>query len=257
MPPTRHHRWVLEEPTIDASMSILYEDERIIVADKPHGLATTPRGMWYKQTALMKIRDMYQDENIVPAHRLDRMTAGVVVFVRQKEVRGAYQMLFQEHKTTKVYECLAPCAPVRSPLVGSVEFLNKPQVFPLIRRSRIIKERGFMQAFEVCGEANSQTLITAPDDEAVYGIQYSRRGFPHVAYRTYRLYPLTGKTHQLRLHMSAIGLPIAGDDFYPVITQRHPQDLDHPLQLVARTLSFTDPIDGTYREYVSQIPLSW
>lgn len=87
-------------------MDVLYEDERIIVVDKPHFLATMPRGMWYRQTALIRLRERLGEPDITPAHRLDRMTAGVLVFVRDPACRGAYQMLFQNRQAVKVYECL-------------------------------------------------------------------------------------------------------------------------------------------------------
>ena len=95
-------------------MDVLYEDERIIVVDKPHFLATMPRGMWYRQTALIRLRERLGEPDITPAHRLDRMTAGVLVFVRDSACRGAYQMLFQNRQAVKIYECLAPCRPILS-----------------------------------------------------------------------------------------------------------------------------------------------
>ena len=106
---------MLEEPHIPFEYEVLYEDENIIVVDKPHFLATTPRGMWYRETALVRLCERYDEPNITPAHRLDRLTAGVVVFVRNPSARGAYQMLFQNRKTVKTYECLAPLAPTQRP----------------------------------------------------------------------------------------------------------------------------------------------
>lgn len=111
----KRHRYVLEEPHIPFECEVLYENDAIIVVDKPHFLATTPRGMWYRETALIRLREQYGEPDIVPAHRLDRLTAGIVVFVRKPELRGAYQMLFQNRKTIKTYECLAPLAPEQHP----------------------------------------------------------------------------------------------------------------------------------------------
>ncbi|WP_223846852.1 pseudouridine synthase [Bifidobacterium rousetti] len=242
-----------EEPDIPFELPVVYEDAGIIVVDKPHFLATTPRGMWYRQTALMRLREMYGDDSITPAHRLDRLTAGIVVFVRDPALRGAYQMLFQERRTSKTYECLAPCAPITRPEYGTIERLEPPRVFPLRRRSRIVKERGRLQAYEEPGEVNAETVIelgtrTCGADDAAPAAWGS-------GMRAYTLHPRTGKTHQLRVHMNSIGLPIAGDDFYPRIEQRAYDDFSRPLELVARRLSFVDPVSGEPREFVSRVPL--
>lgn len=236
------HRWVVDEPYIPVQYTVLYEDERIIVIDKPHFLAATPRGMWYRQTALIRLREQYDEPDITPAHRLDRMTAGVMVFVRQQRYRRPYQMLFQEHRIVKTYECLAPSVPVTRPRYGTIVRVQAPSLFPLLRRSRIVKERGTLQAFETSGLVNAETLIELSSDQTLV-----RDGF-----RSFVLHPHTGKTHQLRVHMNSLGMPIAGDDFYPRVDMRNPQDFSEPLQLVARSLSFVDPIDGTSRCYISQ-----
>ena len=253
----RPHRYVTDEPHIPFDLDVLYEDAGIIVVDKPHFLATTPRGMWYRQTALIRLRDAYGEPDIIPAHRLDRMTAGVVVFVRDPALRGAYQTLFQEHRTTKTYECLAPAAPAMRPRYGTVERLEPPRTFPLLRRSRIIKRRGILQAYEEPGDVNAETIIElgewAADGSPTRVDTTAVRTAGHV--RAYTLHPRTGKTHQLRVHMNALGLPIVGDDLYPRIETRAYDDFSRPLELVARRLTFTDPVSGKEREFVSRIPL--
>ena len=246
------HRYVTDEPHIPFDLDVIYEDAGIIVVDKPHFLATTPRGMWYRQTALMRLREAYGDDAIVPAHRLDRMTAGIVVFVREPSLRGAYQMLFQEHRALKTYECLAPCAPIVRPRYGTIERLEAPRVFPLRRRSRIVKERGRLQAFEEPGAVNAQTVITLGGRDAAHVCAACTHD---AALRRYVLYPETGKTHQLRVHMNAIGLPIHCDDFYPRVRPRDYDDFGAPLALVARRLAFDDPVTGERREFVSRMPL--
>ena len=128
----KRHRYVLEEPHIPFEYGVLYENDAIIVVDKPHFLATTPRGMWYRETALIRLREQYGEPDIVPAHRLDRLTAGIVVFVRKPELRGAYQMLFQNRKTIKTYECLAPLAPERHPQYGTIVRIDRHQPFTAI-----------------------------------------------------------------------------------------------------------------------------
>ncbi|WP_338024118.1 pseudouridine synthase [Bifidobacterium saguinibicoloris] len=246
------------EPHIPFELDVVYEDSGIIVVDKPHFLATTPRGMWYRETALMRLRELYHDDAITPAHRLDRPTAGIVVFVRDPALRGAYQMLFQERRTEKTYECLAPCAPVVRPRYGTVDALEPPRVFPLRRRSRIVKERGRLQAYETPGVVNAETVVELGKWR---GSDAMRRTSPSVllsgapAARVYTLHPRTGKTHQLRVHMNALGLPIVGDDFYPRVVPRAYDDFSRPLELVARRLSFVDPVSHEPREFVSRVPL--
>ena len=235
-----------KEPHIPFECEVLYEDERIIVIDKPHFLATTPRGMWYRETALIRLRERYGEPDIVPAHRLDRPTAGIVVFVRDPAVRGAYQMLFQERKVVKTYECLAPLVPPRRPRYGTAERIGRHHPFPMMRKSRIDKDRGRLQAYESADTPNAETLVERGDD--VRRID----GKPFV---NYTLYPRTGKTHQLRVHMDSLGLPILGDDFYPNVVRRAYDDFSQPLELVARTLEFVDPVSGERRRFVSQTPL--
>lgn len=256
-------------------MDVLYEDERIIVVDKPHFLATMPRGMWYRQTALIRLRERLGEPDITPAHRLDRMTAGVLVFVRDPACRGAYQMLFQNRQAVKIYECLAPCRPISRPRFGTIIQVEPPRPFPLLRRSHIVKERGTLAAFEEPGLANAETLIERgdlilPPTDGKWRAE-SESGFlspesgpysPKVGSRSegqlvcrYTLHPRTGRTHQLRVHMNSLGLPIVGDDFYPRIQTRPYDDFSQPLQLVARMLRFTDPVTGQEREFVSRQPL--
>ncbi|WP_206430900.1 pseudouridine synthase [Bifidobacterium samirii] len=253
------HRYVTDEPRIPFDLDVIYEDAGIIVVDKPHFLATTPRGMWYRETALIRLREAYGDDSIVPAHRLDRMTAGIVVFVRDRALRGAYQTMFQERRTGKVYECLAPAAPATLPRYGTVERLEAPRTFPLRRRSRIVKRRGILQAYEEPGEVNAETTIELGEWSAGGGHAAVADGAGPARtagrVRAYTLHPRTGKTHQLRVHMNALGLPIVGDDLYPRIETRAYDDFSRPLELVARRLAFTDPVSGEEREFVSRIPL--
>lgn len=256
------HRWVTEEPVIPFDLRIVYEDDAIIVVDKPHFLATTPRGMWYQSTALMRLRTQLGNSDITPAHRLDRATAGIVLFVKDPKLRGAYQMLFQQRQVRKLYECIAAAKPLKQAAFGITRLSNPPAVFPLIHRSRIIKRRGTLQAFESPGEANSVTRIDIAANQDVVRdandqtlASCARAGAKHLL-RVYALHPYSGKTHQLRVHMNAIGLPILGDDLYPTVRSSQQDDFSHPLQLVARSLEFIDPVSHTLRHFVSTIALS-
>ena len=248
---------MIDEPHIPFEMDVLYEDERIIVVDKPHFLATTPRGMWYRETALIRLRQTYGEPDIIPAHRLDRLTAGIVVFVRDRASRSAYQLLFQNHLAVKTYKCLAPLRPIGRPCFGTIRKLEPPRPFPLERRSRIVKQRGILQAYEEPGTPNAETLI-----ERVGLGHMNRTGYPlsgmdgrHMVAR-YVLHPRTGKTHQLRVHMNSLGLPIVGDDFYPRIIEHAYDDFSNPLELVARELEFDDPLTGEHRRFTSRIPMN-
>lgn len=244
----RPHRWVLDEPDIPFDMPILYEDSRIIVVDKPHFLASTPRGMWYRSTALIRLREMTGEPDIIPAHRLDRATAGVLVFIRDRRYRGKYQMLFQNRQVHKEYECLSPAKPLKQPRFGTVKPLNPPSVFPLLRSSRILKHRGILQAYEERGSVNAKTIVDLATEQPPEQTQGG--------YRKYSLRPLTGKTHQLRVHMNSIGIPIKYDNLYPSLRDDAEDDFGKPLALVARSLSFIDPVSKEERHFISQMPLS-
>lgn len=230
------HRWVTDEPTIPFDYRVLFENGRVIVIDKPHFLATTPRGMWYRNTALIRLREEFHNDEIIPAHRLDRATAGVVLFVKHVNDRGAYQMKFQNREVSKTYECLAPVAPPS----GKV-------TFPVTRRSHILKTRTVLQAHEVEGAPNAETLVEVARDQS------GAAQFP--GYQVYTLHPKTGKTHQLRVHMNGLGLPILGDDLYPEVCDRPYSDFSSPLHLVARTLELEDPITGQQWRFNSQFPV--
>ncbi|WP_055603649.1 pseudouridine synthase [Streptomyces aureus] len=222
-----HRDFPVEEP-VPFPIGVVHRDERIVVADKPHFLATMPRGRHVTETALARLRRELGLPSLQPAHRLDRLTAGLVLCVVRPEDRGAYQTLFRDRLVRKEYEAVAPYDPV-------VEL-------PVTVRSRIEKERGVMAAREVPGEPNSESRIALVE----------RRG----GLGRYRLAPETGRTHQLRVHMHALGLPILHDPIYPVVREDGPEDFRRPLQLLARTLEFTDPFTGVPKRFESRLALS-
>lgn len=218
------HRVLRDEPEVPFEIPILHRDERIVVIDKPHFMATIPRGRHITQTVVVKLRAALDLPQLVPAHRLDRLTAGVLLLTTEPRWRAPYQSLFENRLVTKEYSALA----------GFREDLPLPH----IRRSHIVKKRGELRAYEVPGrEPNSETLIELAE----------RTG----AYAHYCLHPHTGRTHQLRLHLSALGIPIVGDPLYPEVLPDDVDDFSTPLELIARRLSFADPIDGSARHYVS------
>lgn len=221
------HRDLPDEVPVPFEIGVVHRDEHLVVVDKPHFMATIPRGRHVLETALVRLRRELDLPELSPAHRLDRVTAGLLIFVVEREHRGAYQTLFRDRKVRKVYEALARHDPGLA--------------LPTTVHSRIVKERGTVTAQEVPGEPNAQTRIELI--EHAHGLG------------RYRLLPATGRTHQLRVHMSGLGLPILGDRFYPVVTESTLDDFSRPLQLLARTLEFTDPITGAARRFESRLKL--
>ncbi len=215
------HRDLPVETEVPFPITIVHRDEDLLVVDKPHFLSTIPRGRHILQTALVRLRRELDLPDLIPAHRLDRTTAGLVLFVVNPARRGAYQTMFQKRRVQKEYEAIARYDPD----------LELPRTV----RSRIVKERNVLRAFEVDGEPNAETRIELLEHRGE-----SAR---------YRLIPHTGRTHQLRLHMNGLGIPILGDDFYPEITDRPIDDFTRPLQLLAATLRFIDPISREPRTF--------
>ncbi|WP_329178280.1 pseudouridine synthase [Streptomyces sp. NBC_01477] len=212
------HRDCAPEAEVPYPVDVVHRDERIVVADKPHFLATTPRGRHITQTALTRLRRDLGLPLLSPAHRLDRLTAGLVLFVVRPEDRGAYQTLFRDRRVRKEYEGVARCDPALR--------------LPLTVRSRIVKERGRIAAEERAdGPPNAESRVELLAQRGGLG--------------RYLLLPATGRTHQLRLHMNSLGLPLLHDPVYPLLLpETAADDWSRPLQLLARALEFTDPLTG-------------
>ena len=222
------YRTPLEEPEVPFSCSILFENDRILVVNKPPFLATMPRGTHITQTATVQMRRSTGIEDLAPAHRLDRLTSGILVFTKERKYRGAYQTLFAERKAKKTYEAIAQSD---STLVPGTHW-----------RHRMEKIAGVMQASIIDGEPNAETVlvdqqILSPSDQErlqkAHGVDYDLA--------RYTLAPLTGKTHQLRLHMFTAGVPILGDPAYPILLPDVPDDFTKRMHLHARSLTFIDP----------------
>lgn len=205
------------EKRVPFEIEILFRDENLLVIDKPHFLASTPRGMYITESAVVRLRVLLDLPELSPAHRLDRVTAGLLVFVVKAEHRGAYQTMFARREVTKRYEAVAR--------------LDRDVELPQTVRSHIIKDRGTPKAREIADLApNAESLVELIEARGDLGL--------------FRLSPKTGKTHQLRLHMSSIGLPILHDHFYPHFYEVPSDDYSKPLQLLAKSLEFVDPLTG-------------
>ncbi|MCB2028104.1 MAG: pseudouridine synthase [Burkholderiaceae bacterium] len=216
------------EPVHPVDVPVLYRDEHLLVVDKPHRMPVVPSGPYLQQSLLVRLRRAMGLDTLVPIHRIDRDTAGLVMFSLQPATRDAYCALFREHRIHKTYEAVAPW---RAELT-----------LALTRRSRIVRGAHFLQQCEQPGAPNAETRIEL------------LRRLDMLA--LYRLRPLTGQRHQLRVHMAALGAAIAGDGIYPVLTPESHVAPALPLQLLARSIAFTDPLDGRPRAFSSQRTLA-
>ena len=222
-----YYRAVDEEVRIPFDETILYQDEHLVVADKPHFLPVTPSGHYLQETLLVRLKKRLGIDTLIPIHRIDRETAGLVLFSVNPDERNGYQALFRDHAVTKHYEAIAPWR-------GDLEL-------PLVRKSRIVEDEPFFRQCEEPGPPNSETHI---DVVAV-----------HSKLAKYALSPVTGKKHQLRVHMNALGLPIINDRMYPPAVNTPDDDYTKALQLLAKSIAFTDPVTGQERRFASQLNL--
>lgn len=220
-----YYREVPDEPKIPFYEKILFEDDHIIVVDKPHFVPVTPTGRFIRESLLSRLRHHYQNEEICPIHRLDRDTAGVMLFSRDSKVRGAYQSLFQKRLIQKSYEAIAPLA---------------QRDFPYMHRSHIVSGGNpfFIMREQEGAKANSETLMDIIETQGTLA--------------RYRLEPVTGRQHQLRVHMLSIGCPIVNDPFYPELMPDKSEDYSKPLQLLAKTVGFIDPFTHKERFFESE-----
>ena len=227
-----YFRHIPDEAPILFEEHIVFQDDWLVVADKPHFLPVTPAGRFVQQSLLVRLKRRLDIHTLSPIHRIDRETAGPTVFAVQPDTRDAYHALFRERAVEKTYEAIAP-----SP--GT-------QHFPRVHRSRIEEDpEAFFRMVEAPGEPNSESWI---DVLEVRG-DLAR----------YALRPLSGRRHQLRVNMNTLGLPIVGDQFYPRVRRgpRDAEDFSEPLQLLARSLRFTDPVTGQARHFESRRTLAW
>jgi tRNA pseudouridine32 synthase/23S rRNA pseudouridine746 synthase len=223
----RYFREVADEPAIPMAESVLHADADLVVADKPHFLPVTPAGGFVRETLLARLVDRLGNPGLVPLHRIDRDTAGLVLFSANPATRAAYQALFRGRRIHKKYEAIAPALPGLT--------------FPLVRQSRLAAGNPFFRMQEIEGDPNTETRIDVLD----------RTG----PLWRYALEPASGRKHQLRVHMAALGAPIVNDRWYPALQAKAADDYARPLQLLARALAFTDPLTGAERQFESRFEL--
>ncbi|RAU44688.1 MULTISPECIES: pseudouridine synthase [unclassified Pseudomonas] len=224
-----YFREVPNETPIPVQEQILYADEHLVVADKPHFLPVTPSGEYVEQTLLRRLIRTLDNPHLVPLHRIDRHTAGLVLFSANQGSRSAYQALFPTRRIEKRYEAIARALPALA--------------FPRVHKSRLVDGEPFFRMTEGDGPSNTETRIEVCER--------------HGELCRYGLFPVTGKKHQLRVHMAALGAPICNDPFYPEVVKDAVDDYDKPLKLLAQGLRFTDPVTGQARAFESRIALAW
>jgi tRNA pseudouridine32 synthase/23S rRNA pseudouridine746 synthase len=228
-----YYRQLPLEAELPEPACILFEDELLVVADKPHFMPVTPSGPYVHNSLLVQMKQQTQCETLTPLHRIDRETAGLVVFCKRPPDRDAYHALFRQQQVHKLYETVAP----------HLETLELPSSL----RCRLEEDERFFLSRVTSGEPNSETRIS---------LRQQRNGLG-----MYDLEPLTGQRHQLRLHMWHLGVPILGDQFYPEVLRgpQEPDDFSQALQLLARQIAFTDPVNGEQRRWVSQrrLQMAW
>ena len=227
------YRDLPEEARVPGEIDVVHRDDRIVVIDKPPFLSSIPRGRHVRESVVVRMRHELGLPELSPMHRLDRVTSGILVLATERRWRGAYQSMFMRGEVSKTYLAAA----------GIRDDLDLPTTV----RNHLRKRHGTWQGEEVPGAEPNAASVVELERELPVGADGARRG-------VYRLTPRTGKTHQLRLHMLGLGIPIEGDPLYPEILPVAVDDFSTPLQLLASELRFSDPVDGTAREFVSSRP---
>ncbi len=227
------HRDLRDEPVVPGQVHVVHRDDRIVVVDKPPFLSTIPRGQHVVQSVVVRLREELGLPELSPAHRLDRVTSGLLVLTTERRWRSAYQRLFELGGVAKTYRALAPWSP---DLTAPVTIRNHIRPVPGTGRAEVVPG----------APANAETRVE---------LEHRDDSTPDLAH--YRLTPTTGRTHQLRLHLLGLGVPILGDPLYPLDRDVSVDDFSTPLQLLASDVAFTDPVDGRPRRLaaVRRLPL--
>ena len=248
-----YYRSIHNEPELPFKASIIFQDDYLVVADKPHFMPVTPGGRYVQQSLLVQLKQQLNLPELSPLHRIDRATAGLVVFSVRAQDRNAYQELFRLRQIQKTYVAIA----------GAPETSPRHPRFPLIHRSMMIEDSQFFKMREVAenelhgtAEFNSETWIDCVERISHPNLPMNQAG--PAALARYLLRPVTGQRHQLRVHMNALGLPLIGDQFYPEVLRGadQPDDFNSPLRLLAQAIEFKDPVNGASRHFASSMQLT-
>ncbi|WP_407304197.1 pseudouridine synthase [Acinetobacter sp.] len=223
-----YYRFLAHEIHVPFEHEILFENEHLLVIDKPHFLTISPTGQYVQETLLVRLKKQTGNEFLTPIHRLDRETAGVVLFSKQTSTRAVYQEMFAQRQVNKTYHAIAA--------------FNADLTFPCYTRYRLEKGQPFYTMQVVEGPINSETEINLIEHDSVWG--------------KYELNPITGKQHQLRVHLNSLGIAIKNDPFYPVVQHKRADDFSAPLQLLAKYIRLTDPLTSQEMEFSSKLELT-
>ena len=221
-----YYRHIEDEPQLPEQANIVFEDDHLLVADKPHFMPVTPGGRYVQQSLLVQLKNLKACDDLVPLHRIDRETAGLVLLGKRPADRDAYHALFRQQLIHKTYHAVAP--------------FRAELTWPYTHTSRLVAGEPFFRMQEVPGDANSETRISLLRTDCSRAL--------------YQLEPVSGRRHQLRVHMLALGLPLEGDLFYPEALRGKdaPEDFSQPLQLLAQRIAFNDPVTGAERVFESE-----
>jgi tRNA pseudouridine32 synthase/23S rRNA pseudouridine746 synthase len=249
-----YYRSICNEPELPFKASVIFQDDYLVVADKPHFMPVTPSGRYVQQSLLVQLKQQLNLPELSPIHRIDRETAGLVVFSVRSQDRKAYQELFRLRQVEKTYEAIA----------GAPETSNLNPQFPLVHRSLMAQDTQFFRMRDVTPneaqspiEFNSETWIDCVERISTQVIAIQADETKDLPWARYLLKPVTGQRHQLRIHMNALGLPLLGDQFYPLVKlgADESDDFENPLQLLAKSIFFIDPISGFPRSFTSSLSL--
>ena len=250
-----YYRSIRNEPELPFKANVIFQDDYLVVADKPHFMPVTPGGRYVQQSLLVQLKQQLNLPELSPLHRIDRETAGLVVFSVRAQDRNAYQELFRLRQVEKTYEAIA----------GTPETSHLNLQFPLVHRSMMEEDSQFFRMREVTIhqhkgslQYNSQTWIDCVEQLPSNSAPINQNNNHSISLARYLLKPLTGQRHQLRVHMNSLGLPLINDQFYPLVL-KHSNDLDEfnaPLQLLAQKIAFKDPVTGSMRSFTSSRQLN-
>lgn len=218
-----YYRALDAEPRIPFDEVVLFQDEHLVVADKPPFLPVTPGGKFLQESLLVRLKRKLGIDDLAPLHRIDRGTAGLVLFSVQPQTRAVYTSLFADRAVHKRYEAIVPWCAGTS--------------VPAVYRSRLVDDDHFMRVKEAPGEPNSETHLSVIEVRGA-------RALLHLS-------PVTGRKHQLRVHCMALGVPIVDDPIYPQLLPADSDDFNKPLQLLARSVAFLDPLTDAPRLFES------